>query len=106
VQACQEAVTSHEFSEWLAFSRIHPFGEDMMDARFAALEALVANLWTDGKKRWKPEDFLPDYEKALDEAEEATPEISLADKVRAFFGPLAQASKQKSPPSRDPFPHL
>ena len=78
----------------MAFFRIHPFGEQRMDARFAMLAALVANLWTDSKrKRWTLEEFMPDYEKV--EAEDETPQISVADKVRAFFGPLAQASKQK-----------
>jgi len=99
VRACQEAVTSQEFAEWMAFFRIHPFGEQRMDARFAMLAALVANLWTDSKrKRWTPEEFMPDYEKALDEAEDETPQISVADKVRAFFGPLAQASKKNLTP--------
>lgn len=69
-----------------------------MDSRFAMLAALVANLLTDSrKKRWTAEEFMPDYEKALDEQEarEEAKTVTVVDKVKAFFGMLAQASKQK-----------
>ncbi len=80
----------------MAFARLQPFGESRMDYRFAMLAALVANLWTDSrKKRWTPEDFMPDFEKALDEQEEAKP-VTVVDKVKAFFGMLASASKQST----------
>lgn len=81
----------------MAFARLHPFGEWRMDYRFAMLAALVANLWTDSrKKRWTPEDFMPNFEKALDEheAHEESMPVNVADKVKAFFGMLAQASRQ------------
>lgn len=68
-----------------------------MDTRFAMLAALVANLWTDSrKKRWTPEDFMPDYEKAWDEREtqEEVRDVTVADKVKAFFGMLVHANRQ------------
>lgn len=68
-----------------------------MDYRFAMLAALVANLWTDSrKKRWTAEEFMPDFEKAWAEREaqdDAAP-VNVADKVKAFFGMLAQANRQ------------
>jgi hypothetical protein len=97
VQSCQESISSLEFSEWMAFARLQPFGESRMDYRFAMLAALVANLWTDSrKKRWTPDDFMPDFEQALDarEAQEEAKPVSVADKVKAFFGMLVQANRQ------------
>lgn len=94
MRVCQESVSSHEFSEWIAFSRLQPFGEQRMDYRFAMLAALVSNLWTDGKKkRWKPEEFMPDFEKAMDEVENAPAPVTVVDKVKNFFGMLVGASK-------------
>ncbi len=81
----------------MAFARLQPFGESRMDYRFAMLAALVANLLTDSrKKRWTSEDFMPDFEKALDEQEarEEVKPVTVVDKVKAFFGMLVQASKQ------------
>jgi hypothetical protein len=82
---------------------LNPFGEQRMDSRFAMLAALVANLWTDSrKKRWNAEDFMPDFEKALDEIEDAPPPVNVADKVKSFFGMLVGASKTKeSVPARE-----
>jgi hypothetical protein len=85
----------------MAYARLQPFGESRMDTRFAMLAALVANLWTDSrKKRWTIEDFMPDFEKALDEqqAQEETKPVTVVDKVKAFFGMLASANK-KAPAS-------
>ncbi len=103
-------MSSREFAEWIAFFRLRPYGEWNGDYRIARLIAAIVNVQTRTKKSdpiAKPEDFMPDFEKAwaddfLDEAdeEETPPEamVSVADKVRAFFGPLAQASKQKAEP--------
>jgi hypothetical protein len=92
----------------MAFHRLHPFGEKRMDGRFAMLAALVANLWTDSKqtKRWTPEDFMPDYEKVVEEAEdtEDAQPVTVVDKVKAFFGMLAQANKQNAEGSKQNHP--
>lgn len=96
-------MSSLEFSEWIAYSRLQPFGESRMDYRFAMLAALVANLWTDSKKRrWTTEDFMPDFEKALDEQEarEELKPVTVVDKVKAFFGMLVAATKQKKETER------
>jgi hypothetical protein len=88
-------MSSYEFSEWMAFARIQPFGEQRMDARFAMLASLMANLWTNDKKRWTPEDFMPDFEKAI-ESEEDVPTVTVVDKVKSYFGMLVGASKQNA----------
>lgn len=61
-----------------------------MDTRFAMLAALVANLLSNGKKQWKPEDFMPDFDRL---SEDAPPAVSVVDKVKNYFGMLAGANK-------------
>jgi len=108
VAELQAAMSSREFAEWIALFRLRPYGEWSEDYRSARLAAIIVNVMTRSKKSdpiAKPEDFMPDFEKAwadefLDEAdeEETPPEavVSVADKVRAYFGALAQASKEKA----------
>ena len=44
VAACQAAVRSREFTEWLAYPRLEPFGSETDDHRMAQPLALIANL--------------------------------------------------------------
>ena len=55
-------MSSREFTEWLAYSRLEPFGPEADDHRMAQLLALTANVNRDPKRRktpWTPDDFLP-----------------------------------------------
>ena len=55
-------MSSREFTEWLAYYRLEPFGPEADDARLAQLLALIANVNRDPKRRrtpWTPDDFLP-----------------------------------------------
>jgi hypothetical protein len=91
----QEAMSSHEFAEWMAFAKIQPFGEVRADFRFASLQALIANTNRDPKKS-KPfthEAFMPDFERAIDELEEQeeVPEHARVwQKIKSVFGALAK----------------
>ena len=109
-------MSSREFAEWIALFRLRPYGEWGEDYRIARLAAIIVNVMTRSKRSdpmAKPEDFMPDFEKALDLDEEADDEaveaqpvvMSVADKVRAFFGPLAAARMKKATPPPAP-PHL
>lgn len=42
------------------FYNLEPWGGDRSDLGTGILASLMANLW--GKKRTKPEDFIPDYD--------------------------------------------
>ncbi len=103
----QDAMSSHEFAEWLAFRRIQPFGEWRDDWRMATLAAVITNAITRSKDTdpiREAKDFMPDFEKALDEME-AQEEISeqerVMHKIKSVFGGLAAASRKKAarPPS-------
>jgi hypothetical protein len=54
-------VSSREFTEWLAYARLEPFGSEADDHRMAQLLALIANVNRDPRRRkrpYRPEDFL------------------------------------------------
>ena len=55
-------LSADEIVDWIAYYSIEPFGEYKMDARFANLMALEANINRDPKKRrrpFTPDDFMP-----------------------------------------------
>jgi len=55
-------VSSREFTEWLAYARLEPFGPEADDQRMAQLMALIANVNRDPKRRkvpFTPDDFMP-----------------------------------------------
>lgn len=101
----QHAMSSHEFTEWIAFSRLQPFGERRADMRMAMMMAQMANIFRDPKssKEFTAEDFMPDFEKALDEMnerEEIPEKERVWQKVKSVFGSLVERSK-KIMPSRN-----
>lgn len=58
-------MSSHEFSEWIAFSRLEPIGARRFDVLFAMLAATVANSVRDPKDKPEPfgiDDFLLQFE--------------------------------------------
>ena len=56
-------ITSAQFAEWLAYSRVEPWGEDRDDLRTGIVASVIANSNRGkGKKPYKPQDFMPDFE--------------------------------------------
>ncbi len=49
----QEAMSSREFAEWVAYAGMEPFGETRADIRMATLAALFAEANRDRKRRRK-----------------------------------------------------
>lgn len=103
----QTAMSSCEFSEWMAFFQLQPYGEWRADFRTASVMALIANVNRDPKKtsEFTPQDFMPDFEKALDErqAQEEMPEHERVwNKVRSAFGGLVERPSPPTPlPERE-----
>ena len=62
VAVLQAQMSSNEFTEWLAYYRLEPFGEERADLRMAILAALIANVNSDGKKKYSPEEFMPVFD--------------------------------------------
>ncbi len=83
-------MSSRELSEWEAFSRLEPFGEDRADFRAAMICCTMANAWRGkGDPAFKPQDFMPFLE--VDPPEPQDPE----DMKRVLQGVAAAMSKKK-----------
>ncbi|MCL5995491.1 MAG: DUF4035 domain-containing protein [Chloroflexi bacterium] len=70
-------MSSREFSEWMAYYNLEPFGEERADLRMAMLASLIANVNRDPRKHSKPfepKDFMPKF----GEETHQTPEEQLA----------------------------
>lgn len=83
-----QRMSSHEFTEWMAYYEIEPFGEQRADLRQALTTAAVHNTIQAQRKnpKWtKPQDFMPFEEKAEPEVEPAAPD-ELKGKLLAFAG--------------------
>lgn len=80
-------MTSHEFAEWVAYSRLEPFGQPRQDYGHALVASVVYNMMKDAKaSALQPDDFLPIFnEFDLAEREEQQME-ALAAKLEGMFG--------------------
>lgn len=75
-----------EFSEWLAYYQLEPFGDERADLRMAILASLIANANRDKKKRKKafdPKDFIPQFGK---EAQTPEQQLAIVEMLNAMFG--------------------
>jgi hypothetical protein len=96
-------MSSREFAEWMAFFQLEPYGEWREDFRFANLMALISNVMTrsnDSDPITPVEDFMPDFEKALDEmqAQEEIPKHQRVwDKIKSRFSGLVKPPSRSSP---------
>ncbi len=59
VARAQREISSAEFSEWLAYYQVEPFGEERADLRAAIIASTQASTMTN--KRFKPAEFMPEY---------------------------------------------
>ena len=74
VVEAQARISSQEYTEWLAYYQIDPWGEERSDLRNAMLAMLLANQYrSKGRRAFKIEDFIPKFgrERKRQTAEEA-----------------------------------
>jgi len=84
VQDCQEAISSSEFAEWVAYDNIEPIND--WSTYFGAVTAAIYNTMRSKRsdRVWKPEDFFPGfYEKATQTTEE---QIAIVEMLNYAFG--------------------
>lgn len=63
-------MTSLQYAEWIAYSRLEPWGEDRDDLRMGIVASVIANSNRGkGQKPYKPGDFIPDFEPVSEEAQ-------------------------------------
>lgn len=77
-------ITSRQFAEWLAYSRLEPWGEDRDDLRMGIIASTIANS-NRGKnqKPFTPQQFMPRFEQ---ETEEEAAARLLAKAIKALGG--------------------
>lgn len=80
-------ISSRELTEWQAFYRLEPFGEERADLRAGIIASTMANTARDPKQRRKPfepREFMPEFdgEDAPDEEDE---QAALWAKVNAVM---------------------
>lgn len=77
-------ISSEQLSEWMAYSRLEPWGEERDDLRMGIIASTIANVYREkGKKPFKPQDFMPAFDPVSEE--EATARL-LAKAMAAFGG--------------------
>ena len=65
-------MTSLQFAEWMAYSRLEPWGEERDDLRMGIVASTIANVYRkEGKKPFKPADFMPQFEPETEEDAQA-----------------------------------
>lgn len=53
-------MSSEELSEWMAYARLEPFGENQSFYRTGIISSTIANCFrSKGQKPFKPQDFMP-----------------------------------------------
>lgn len=76
VEEMLSRMTSHEISEWIAYSTVELIGDDREDYRMANVMALLANINRDPENKpdpFSPVDFMPDFWRR-EEVEEHKPD--------------------------------
>lgn len=57
-------MSAREFSEWMAYDRLEPFGEVRADLRAGIIASTIAAVNTPkGRRRPRPSDFMPEFDK-------------------------------------------
>ena len=66
VEELDASLSLDELYMWVAYSASTPWGDDREDWRNAQTNWLMASLWGDGKKKYKINDFLLQFDKKKD----------------------------------------
>ncbi len=65
-------ISSEHLSEWMAYSRLEPWGEERDDLRMGIIASTIANVNREkGKKPYKPTDFMPAFEPVSEDEQAA-----------------------------------
>ena len=76
-------ISSAQYAEWLAYSKLEPWGEERDDLRMGIVASTIANVNRGkGQKAFTPDQFMPSFEQ---ETEEQAAERLIA-KARAALG--------------------
>lgn len=71
---------SDEFGEWIAYSRIDPFGNERLDLHAAMILSMLYNINRGTQKAKDPSDFMPDF----------SPPVPAGEQIIAAFKQLKE----------------
>lgn len=84
IRQVQQNVDSAEFSEWIAYCNIEPFGEERADLRSAIVASTIANCNRKANKQaFKVSDFMPMFKRS--------PIQKSWKSMKAMLSPLAKS---------------
>lgn len=87
VREAQLKITSAEFSEWIAYHNIEPFGEERADIRSAIIALTIANVnRTSRQPPLKIKDFMPKF---------GRPKPQTWQEMKARFKSFAQVHNER-----------
>jgi len=65
-------ISSRDFAEWIAYSRLEPWGEERDDLRMGIIASTIANANRGkGQKAYTPQQFMPQFEQETEEEAQA-----------------------------------
>lgn len=81
----QQRMSSREFSQWMAFSRLEPFGDERADLRNGIIAATIANTnLKKGQKPYTPLDFIPRFSNKPKQS--SADQLALIEQLNEAFG--------------------
>jgi len=58
----QQEISSAEFSQWIAYNNVEPFGESRADLRAGIISSVMANIHRGkGQKSFTADEFMPEF---------------------------------------------
>ena len=64
VEQLGRELSSHELSEWMAYYRLEPFGEERADLRAGIIASTVVNCTPrKSPRQYRPADFMPQFDR-------------------------------------------
>lgn len=91
VRELLQSMDAVEFRQWLALYERDPWTEDRSDLRAGIIAATVANA-NSTKRRFKPSDFVPDYERRRRKAMTPDQLRDMALRINAMMGGSVQTA--------------
>lgn len=81
------SIPSRLLSEWMAFARLEPFGEERADLRAGIIAATVANVNRGKKdKPLRAQDFMPKFDEVEDDMPDWERMLRQVEMLNAAFG--------------------
>jgi hypothetical protein len=102
VREAQERCPPEEFSEWLAFYSLEPWGCEAEDVRHAILTAAVSSLFS--KKQADPKNFLPPWSRQKGVTAKSPEEMASQLKAAANQMQALMAARQRALQPQTPKP--